>query len=192
MTETPHSFLADFVILLLTTLPATTYTFWGLISEWQNPAERRLAMMRTLPIPASTLLRCRLMLLVISLAVNVPVFFGAIYLVADVQLGPGAYLAFIAVWVGYALLWGGLTMYLDVVRGSRYLFMSTFVSGTLLIGLIVFVSAILGFQVVYQVGQLSSDHGLLTGLSALVAGVVTFLLAGRLSQRKLQRREIAP
>jgi hypothetical protein len=185
------SFLTDFIMLLVTTLLATTYTSWGSTSEWRNPAERRLAMMRMLPIPVSTLIRSRLSLLLLALAVNVPAFFGAMYLIADVRLSLMAYVAFIAVWVGYALAWSGLTVYLDVVRGSRYLFISTFFTGAATMFLIVLISAILGIQIVRGIAELSSAHGIIIGPAALLFGAAVFAIAGRMTSRDLPRREIS-
>jgi hypothetical protein len=185
------SFLVDFVLLLWTTLLATTYTSWGSTAEWRNPAERRLGMMRMLPVPVSTLIRSRMALHLVSLAILVPAFFGPIYLIGDIQLNLGAYAAFVAFWAGYALVWGGLTLYLDVVRGSRFVFLSSFISAPILIGLIVLVSFVLEVQVVETVGQLSRDYGLVTGLAALSAGVAAFVLAGHLTARDLPDREIA-
>jgi hypothetical protein len=186
----PDAFVADFVLLLFATLLATTYTSWGSLAEWRNPAERRLAMMRTLPIPVSMVIRARILLLLLALVINVTAYFGAIYLLGDIRLNLGAYLAFVAVWIGYALVWGGVTMYLDVVRGSKYFLQSSFVSGTVTIAIVILVSLILGFQVVYTVGQAAVDHSLLTAAIALIVGVVAVIVTERLTVRDLPGREI--
>jgi hypothetical protein len=185
-----NSFFADFVLLLFATLLATTYISWGSLAEWRNPAERRLAMMRTLPIPISTVVRARILFLLLALVINGTAYFGVIYALGDIRLSPGAYLAFVSVWIGYALIWGGVTMYLDTVRGSKYILLSSFVSSTIAIGVIVVISLILGFQVVYTVGQLASDHSLLTAVSALVVGIAALIVTERLTVQDLPHREI--
>jgi hypothetical protein len=184
------SILADIVILTLATLLATPYGSWGAVHEWQNPLERRLGLMRTMPIPVSTLIGGRMVFMLSTLILTVPAFFVPIYLLGEIRLSFGAFLVFVLFWIGYALISSGMTLYIDVVRGSRFFLVSSFFSAGALIGLVILVSFGLGFRIVYEIGELAVNHGLILGLGALIVGALGFALAGWLTARDLPGREI--
>lgn len=180
----------DFVILLLTTLLATNYAFWGSVSEWSNPSERKLAFMRALPIPVSTLVGSRMISMVAALPITIPAFFLSIYLLADVQMGVGDYIAFSVFWVGYALLWAGFNLYVEIVSGSRFYFWISFVSVALMVGLIALIDFGLDIRIGLNVVTLIDSYGFLAALASLVVGFLALMLAGRMAARGLQGREI--
>jgi hypothetical protein len=188
--EGGNSILADLVMLMLAGLLATPHLTWGALSEWRNPLERRLALVRAMPIPVSTIVGSRMVFMLSALVITVPAFFAPIYLLGNVRLSFGAFVAFVAFWVGYALGSAGLTMYVDMVRGSRFFFLSSFGTAGALLAVVVLVSFILGFRIVYEIAELAISHGLVLGLGSLIVGALAFILTGRLTTRHLPGREI--
>jgi hypothetical protein len=182
--------LADIIILLMATLLVSNYACWGSYSEWMTSSERKLAFMRALPIPVSTLVGSRMVAMLFALPFTVPAFFAPIYLMNDFRMGVSTYLAFILFWIGYAFFWAGVNLYLDVVLGSRPFFWISSVLAAAMLGFIVLIGGGLGIRFVYEVERLVSNYGLLAVPAALIAGVAFFIAAGRLTVTGLQGREI--
>jgi hypothetical protein len=184
------AFFADIAMLLMTSLLATNLTLWGSFADWSNPSERKLAFFRELPIPVRTLIASRMLSMAASLIIAVPALFVPLHLFVDHQLGFGAYLWFILFWVGYGLLWAGINLYMEFVKGGRFAFAMSGIAVMLIILLVGLLGAGLDVYIVASVGDLAQSYGPLIAFVSIVIGAMFFVLFARIAERGLQMREI--
>ena len=128
----------------------------------------------------------------LTLVVSAPPFFAALHLLSgEAARGVTAaeYLSFAAMWVAYALVAGGLYLYVWVgFDGRTDLRISLSLMAAVLLAAAAS-SIFLDGEIVASALALAQEHGLLTGAAALVIGVFGFALWMLAAARRLGRRE---
>jgi MFS family permease len=183
-------FQADFLMLILATLLATNFMARDYFASWKDPFTRRLTFLRSLPIPVRVLVSGRMVAMCFTLLFTVPAFFLPIYFFGDHDLSGAAFVSFALIWIGYALMWSGINLYLELTTHGLIYSIICFV----LVGVILGASAamiwVFDYQVSVRVADLARDHGLFAAAVALVSGVLVFGLLALATERRVQRREL--
>lgn len=154
---------------------------------------RRMAFLRGMPVPVPAIVAGRMLMMLTTLLVSAPPFFTVVYLFArgseEVPAGAG-FLWFALIWIGYALVVGGYYMYIwlgisgKTDRAITLLTVLTYVIVAVSVNLLSDVGLVEGTTL------LAREYGVLAGVVALVAGGAAFVLWGRVSVQRLERREI--
>lgn len=186
------SFALDVYLLAACCNLALNWTAVGYWTPTEDRISRRLAFLRSLPIPTRALVAGRALVMVLTLAVMASVFFLALYrLSGDLRadLGPAGYLGFAGIWSGYALLMGAFGLYLEWGFSGKTLFRAQFVwVGALLAAAAT--ANLLGVRLFAGSVELARAFGPLAGFVALLVGAAGLALSTLATARRLRRREL--
>ena len=188
------AFFADYLFLLVCAVLGANTLLRYYTRNWRGTFASRLLFLRSLPISAGALVGSRMLGTLFALVLGAWAFFLPVYFLSDLggELGTGAYLLFCAVWVGYALLGSGLSLFFECgVSGRSYALISYgFALPLMILVVLLEMTEYVGF--VERVARMAQgSHGpLLAGLSVL-AGAAVFLLLSRLTVHRLQTRDLS-
>lgn len=152
-----------------------------------------LEFLKTLPILPSEAVAARAVVMLAALAVMSCVFFAPVYAFAGEgiwsTLGLGHYLSFVAVWVAYGLLSGGMLLYLELgVRGAAFRFWYMMASPVVLLAAVLLCNLVLDVRLVAGSLALTDEHGALMAIGALAVGISGFVLLAVATARRAGRR----
>lgn len=146
---------------------------------------------RTLPIPVETVMKSRILIMIVAFLINGVFLFTTIRLLFDMDMNGLQYTAFVLTWMGYALSANGIFIFFEMNSSGRaYMWITAGL--VLLFGIGAVVGAISGFGLTDYSMQMSREHGVLSPLmwGTLIVGIL--LLAGFsvLAMRRLNRRSL--
>jgi hypothetical protein len=187
------AFFADYLFLLVCAVLGANTLLRYYTRNWRDTFASRLLFLRSLPISAGALVGSRVLGTLFTLVLGALAFFVPMFFLSDLgeELGIGAYLLFCAVWIGYALLGSGISLFFEFsVSGRSY----ALISYSFALPLMVVVVLLEMTEYMGLVGRVArmvqSGHGaLLAGLSIL-AGAAAFLLLSRLTVHRLRCRDL--
>jgi hypothetical protein len=192
--ETYAVFFADYLFLLVCAVLGANTLFRYYTRNWRGTLASRLRFLRSLPISAGVLVGSRVLGTLFALVVGALAFFVPVYFLSDLgeELRIGGYLLFCGVWVGYALLGSGISLFFEFgVSGRSYALISYAFALPLMV-VVVLLEMTQYAGLVGRVARMAQDgHGtLLAGLSVL-AGTAVFLLFSRLTVHRLRTRDLS-
>ncbi|BBL80117.1 hypothetical protein RxyAA322_19710 [Rubrobacter xylanophilus] len=181
-----YLFLIVGLIFCVNSLSRDYLVLWS-----DDPFSSRLAFLRSLPIPPRTIVASRMLSMLFTLPFTVPAFFVPVYLFSDLRAMGASYLWFVGIWVGYGLFGAGLTLLMELgLSGKTY----TAITFAMVVPILVIV-AILEFTVQLRLVErtiaLVGDYGPLAAVVSLVVGAGLFALLGRLTARRIERRDLS-
>lgn len=188
------SFQTDLVFVLLVSLLSLNWISRNYVAVWEDPFSRWLGFLRALPVPVRDIVAARARVMVGATVVMSGVFFVPFYalnswvdpLMTEV-VPPLDYLWFAGIWVGYALLLGGLGLYLELgVRGKTVFLAQGAVAITTLLILLVLDGT--DTHLVAGSFEMAQRYGPLPAAVALAAGIAGILISCRATTRRLRRR----
>jgi hypothetical protein len=144
----------------------------------------RLLVFRGLPIPASSLVGSRVVLLPFALILNVPAFFLPAFFFSDLGMSAASYLWFAGTWIGYALMASGFLLPIGLTLGGRADAPISVCLGIQLLLALALLEWTAGFGLVRGSAELVRDHGALPAVLSILAGAAAFaLLSGATADR---------
>ena len=188
------AYYVDVFFLALGLLLVGNYVSRDYLSSWVDSFSKRLYFLRSLPISVWGVVMSRMLTMVPALVFTVPALFLPVYFLSEAfasQLGPLQYLWFAAIWVGYGFFWAGLFLYLELgIHGKTY--------NWLAIGMVVFLlflfwplDWLLDLRLVGRTIELVGTYGALPAIAALLVGITGFVLWGRATVRRIERRDLS-
>jgi hypothetical protein len=189
MEEHYNAFFADYLFLLV-------YAFLGVnaISTpiWRDTCSSRLVLLRSLPVPAESVVGSRALCMLFALVAGIPAFFlPALFLTDPGEFGTTlSYLPFAGVWIGYSLLGSGLWLILELsVRGKIYTLISFGFAASLMAG-VALLEWILDLSLVERTAHLAQEsYGALPAIFSILAGGSAFALQFRVAVHRLEKRD---
>ncbi|WP_456274794.1 hypothetical protein [Bacillus sp. AK031] len=189
-------FFIDFVFVLITPGLAAIFMsgpYLSFRSMKEDPFSKRMAFLRSLPIPVHVLSLSRTIMMIITLFILSLAFYTTITIALHDQLFDyltlKEYLTFIGMWLGYAAAIGGFNPYIEYGTNGKVLHSVPYV----LIVLIIFLS-FLFYKVVKQgivesTILLSMNQGWPIASLFLIIGIAGIVLWNILLTKRLARRD---
>ena len=187
------AFFADFLFLLVCAVLGTNALLGYYTKNWRGTFGSRLPLVRRVPLSAGVIVGGHALGTLFALILGAFAFFVPVYFLSDLgaELGVTAYLYFCAVWIGYALLSSGISLFFEFgVSGRDYALISYAFAIPLMI-LVVLLETTGYAGLVGRVAMMAQGgHGtLLAGLSVLMGGAA-FLFLSRSTVRRLRARDL--
>lgn len=191
------NFETDIVFVALVSLLSLNWISRNYAMVWEDPFSRWIGFLRTLPVPVRDIVTARASVMVGVTIVMSGVFFLPFYAlnsrdnpIFTETVPPLEYLWFIGIWSGYALLLGGLGLYLELgVRGNMIFLVQ---GATLVIMFVVlFVLTGLGVHLVWGSFRLVELYGPLPAIAAIIIGLAGMALGQRATVRRLRTRSFS-
>ncbi|WP_435923830.1 hypothetical protein [Paenibacillus sp. DYY-L-2] len=186
--------MADYLILM--TVPMIGFYFsrrsFSYIKE--DSYTKMLLYYKTLPIPAATIMKSRIIQLVTAMLFNGFIYFATIYLVfmgMGDKLSFDNFLALAITWIGYATALNGPFIYFELSRTGRVYLWLTFAI-MLAVCVLAFIVAYLGGNILNFTMESSKRYGLLSPVmwGVLAGGIFMLALFCKLTLRKLGMRDL--
>lgn len=187
--------IGDFILLLV--MPITGFYFSKRSINYikEDSYTRMLHYYRTLPIPAITVMKGRVIQLLTALLFNGLFFYPVFYLVTGLSDGPikhiGELLAFALTWTGYGLFINGIYIYFEFMnRGQKYFWISMVIMVAMAI--LTFLIHSLGGNVLVFTLEQSKRYSLLSPImwGSLIIGGVNLALWCKITLTKLGKRDL--
>lgn len=186
-----NAFFPDYLFLVVCAFLGVNAISNDYTPAWRDAFSSRLLFLRSLPIPARSLVVSRVISMFFALAINVPAFFLPVYLFSDLEELGASYLPFCGIWVGFGLLGAGLYLLLELTVSGRT-FVLTYLG---LAAALAAVLAILGWTVnlslVRETAGLARSYGALPAVFSFVTGAAAFALLARATVRRVERRDLS-
>ncbi|WP_438347799.1 hypothetical protein ACP8HI_19320 [Paenibacillus sp. FA6] len=186
--------LADMLLLTLIPMLGFYYSKKSFKYLTEDSYTQMLIYFRTLPISPQVIMCYRYIQMFIALTMNSVIVFSIIYGVnyqLRSEMSIGAYICFALTWIGYALVFTGIYIHLEFTSsGRKYFWLSMVIMGmTFIVGIIIWLLD--GNLLLYTV-RMSQEWGILSPImwGALVVGVISLALLGKLTLRRLQHRDL--
>ncbi len=194
MEEHFNAFFADFLFLLVCAFLGVNAISGDYTPDWRDTCSSRLVFLRSLPVPAGSLVGSRALCMLLALVPGVPAFFlPALYLTDPGELGTTlSYLPFAGVWIGYSLLGSGLWLILELtVSAKSYTLISFGFAASLMAG-VALLEWILDLSLVERTAQLAQEgYGALPAIFSILAGGVAFAFLFRAAIQRLEQRDFS-
>ncbi|WP_332632060.1 hypothetical protein [Halalkalibacter flavus] len=190
-----HVVLDIFFVAILPSLAAIfmsgPYLSFQTIKD--DPFTKRMAFLRTLPIPVELLALSRTLLMLITLFMMSLAFYGTIV----TQLPDRFYsyvtlnelFIFILVWFGYSLALGGMNPFIEYGTNGKILHLLPFLWIAIMIGLFVGFRLVVGHSIVEFSLLLVKDYGWIIAIISIAIGVVGCYLWHKLLTYRLGKRD---
>lgn len=190
-------FVLDFYLICLVSILSTNLIFnRDYYSSLRIEAfDERLSFLKGLPVSARSIIAGRAVSSLVSLACAAPPFFLAPYLVNGAlreAIGGVDYLWFAGTWLGYALLVAGGFIFSSFgfrwePRRMPLLFVASLAG---YVSITTAVNLILADGLTMTLIESAKTHGPLAALFSIFSGSVALFLLARVSEKRLQRRDI--
>ena len=193
MDEPYGAFFADYLFLLSCAVLGTNALLGYYTKNWRGTFVFGLPLSKRVPLSAGVIVGGHALGTLFGLLLGAFAFFVPVYFLSDLgaELGMGAYLYFCAVWVGYALLGSGLSLFFEFgVSGRSYALISYAFALPLMIAVVLLETTGYAGLVGRVALMAQGGHGtLFAGLSVLMGGAA-FLLLSRSTVRRLRTRDL--
>ncbi|OAB45720.1 hypothetical protein PBAT_12490 [Paenibacillus antarcticus] len=186
--------MADIMMLIMTPMLGFYYSKKSFKYMTDDSYTQMLVYLRTLPISPKVIMCYRYIQMVIAFTMNSVIVFSIIYGVSyqlRSEISIGNYLCFALTWIGYALVVTGIYIHLEFTNSGRKYFWLTLV--LIVITIIVGITNwLLGGNLLLYTMEMSKEWGLLSPVmwGALVGGIISLTLMGKLTFRRLQYRDL--
>ena len=186
-----NAFFPDYLFLVVCAFLGVNAISYDYTPAWRDAFSSRLLFLRSLPIPASSLVASRALGMLFALAIDVPAFFLPVYFFSDLGELGASYLPFCGIWIGYGLLGAGLCLLLELtVSGRAFILAYLGLAAALAV-----VLAILGWTVnlslVWETAELARSYGALPAVFSVMTGAAAFALLARATVHRVERRDLS-
>jgi hypothetical protein len=186
-----NAFFSDYLFLLVCTFLGVNAISRDYTAVWRDTSSSRLLFLRSLPIPAGSLVGSRAYRMLFALVLGIPAFFLPAYYLTDLGELGRSYLPFCGVWIGYGLLASGLCLLFELTVSSRvYAVISSGLAASLMV-VLALLEWTLGLNLVGRTAELAQSYGALPAISSILAGAAGFALLARLTTRRLEKRDLS-
>jgi hypothetical protein len=186
-----NAFFADYLFLVICAFLGVNAISRDYTLIWRDPLSSRLLFLRSLPIPAESLVGSRALCMLFAFVVGVPAFFLPGFYFSDLgELGT-SYLWFCGVWIGYGLLASGLCLLFELTVSGRAYTRIYFSLAAALMVVVALLEWILDLSLVGRTAQLAHSDGALPAIFSVLAGAVAFALLSRITVRRLEKRDFS-
>jgi hypothetical protein len=187
-----NAFFSDYLFLVVCAFLAVNAISRDYTLAWRDPFSSRLLFLRSLPIPAESLVGSRVISMLFAFVLNAPVFFLPAFFLSDLgELGT-SYLWFCGVWIGYCLLASGLCLLCELTVSGRVYTLIYFGLAASLLVVLALLEWTLDLSLVGKTAQLAqSSYGALPAIFSILAGAAAFALLYHITVRRLQKRDLS-
>jgi hypothetical protein len=187
-----NAFFADYLFLVICAFLAVNAISRDYSLAWRDPFSSRLLFLRSLPIPAGSLVGSRALCMLFALVLGAPAFFLPAFFLTDLgELGT-SYLWFAGVWIGYSLLGAGLCLLCELTVNGRVYTLIYFGLAAALMVVLAFLEWTLDLSLVRRTAELAhSSYGALAAIASILAGAAVFALLSRVTVRRLEKRDLS-
>src|SRR5215218_7687219 len=172
-----NAFFSDYLFLVICAFLGVNAISRDYTLVWRDPFSSRLLFLRTLPIPAESLVGSRALCMLFALVMGAPAYFLPAFFLSDLgELGT-SYLWFACVWIGYCLLASGLCLLCELTVDGRVYTMIYFGLAASLMVVLALLEWTLDLSLVRRTAELAqSSYGALAGVISILAGAAAFAL----------------
>jgi hypothetical protein len=186
-----NAYFADYLFLVICAFLGVNAISRDYTLIWQDTLSSRLLFMRSLPIPAESLVGSRALCMLFAFVLGIPAFFLPGFYFSDLgELGT-SYLWFCGVWIGYGLLASGLCLLFELTVSGRVYTRIYFGFAAALMVVLALLEWTLDLSLVRRTAELAQSHGALVGVFSILAGAAAFALLSRITVRRLQERDLS-
>jgi hypothetical protein len=187
-----NAFFSDYLYLMICAFLGVNAISRDYTLLWRDPSSSRLLFLRTLPIPAGSLVGSRALSILFALVLGASAFFLPAYFFSGLgELGT-SYLYFAGVWIGYGLLASGLCLLFELTVSGRVYTMIYFGVAASLMVVLAPLEWTLNLGLVGRTAELAqSSYGPLPAIFSILAGAAAFAFLSRLTVRRLQKRDLS-
>ncbi len=186
-----NAFFADYLFLVICAFLCVNAISRNYTLAWRDPFSSRLLFLRSLPIPAGSLVASRVISMLFALVLNAPAFFLPAFFLTDLgELGT-SYLYFACVWIGYGLLASGLCLLLELTVSGRVYTLIYFGFAAALMAVLALLEWTIDLGLVGRTAELAQGYGSLPAIFSILAGGVAFALLARITTRRLEKRDFS-
>ncbi|KHF38534.1 hypothetical protein [Halalkalibacter okhensis] len=158
-----------------------------------DPFTKRMAFLRTLPIPVTVIALSKTLMMLITLLIMSTIFYGAMaFALPDsffTYVTLPEFFVFILLWFGYSLALGGMNPYIEYGTSGKVLHLLPFVWIALMFGLFFSFRHIVGHSIVEWSLLLVKDFGWFSAIVSIIIGVMGCFLWHKLLMRRLKKRD---
>ena len=193
----PENAALDVFFIFAVSTFATNSFSRDYLYSWGDTFTKRLHFLRSLPISAGELVASRVLAMLPALIFNSLVGFVTVYFLSwsfggrlVQQLGPGEYLAFAGIWVGYAIFFGGAWLYGEFgLHGRTFNWIVFGIVGCTL-PLLFALEWLFDLRIVVRTIELVEAYGAWPTVLSLAVGMAAFALWARATVRRIECREL--
>jgi hypothetical protein len=187
-----NAFFSDYLFLVICAFLGVNAISRDYTLAWREPFSSRLLFLRSLPIPAGSLVGSRALSMLFALVLGASAFFLPAFFFSDFgELGT-SYLYFAAVWIGYGLLASGLCLLFELTVSGRVYTLIYFALAASLMVVLALLEWTVNLGLVGRTAELAqSSHGPLPAIFSILAGGAAFALLSRLTVRRLRKRDLS-
>ncbi|MFD1851627.1 hypothetical protein [Oceanobacillus bengalensis] len=161
-----------------------------------DPYVKRMALLRTLPVPVSVLALSRTLLMLSSLVIMSLAFYGTMIAVVFINTASFSELMtaselfiFIVVWLGYMLTMGGLNPYIEYGTSGKTLHTIQFIFGGIFLIFALLLYKFRGQGIVEISIQLVKSIGWPMAIISIVIGIICCIGWNKLLKNRLENRD---
>lgn len=186
-------FFADYVFVLTGCILVVNAISMDYLRVWtQDVFSDRTAFLRSLPLSTGTLVASRVITMLFAVPFTASAFFVPVFLFTDLRELGLSYLWFCGIWLGWGLLYAGVTLLCEFgLSGRTYCWFSLVLIAGLVAGLLL-IENVSGVGLVGSAASLAqAGYGPLLAPVSLVVGGIGFVLFARLTVRRIEHRELS-
>jgi hypothetical protein len=186
-----NAFFADYLFLMICAFLGVNVISRDYALARRDHFSSRLLFLRSLPIPAESLVGSRALGMLFAFVLGVPAFFLPGFYFSDLgELGT-SYLWFCGVWIGYGLLASGLCLLFELTVSGRVYTRIYFSLAAALMVVVALLEWTLDLSLVERTAELAQSHGALAAIFSVLAGAAAFALLSRITLRRLEKRDFS-
>src|SRR5215204_5568130 len=179
-------FFADYLFLVICAFLAVNEVSGTRTLGRRGTFSSKLPFLRSLPIPAQSLVGSRAASLLFALVLNVSAFFLPAFFLSDLgELGTSC------VWIGYSLLGSGLFLLLELTVNGRVYTLIYFGLAVSLMVVLALLEWTLDLSLVVRTAELAQGYGALAAAFSILAGSAAFALLAWLSVHRIRKRDLS-
>ena len=187
-----NAFFSDYLFLVICAFLGVNTISRNYTLDWRGPFSSRLLFLRSLPVPAGSLVASRALGMLFALVLNAPAFFLPAFFLTDLgELGT-AYLWFACVWIGYCLLASGLCLLCELTVSGRVYTLTYFGLAASLMAVLALLEWTLDLSLVRRTAELAqSSYGALPAVFSVLAGAAGFAFLYRITVHRIEKRDFS-
>jgi hypothetical protein len=186
-----NAFFSDYLVLVICAFLGVNAISRDYTLAWRDPFSSRLVFLRSLPIPAESLVGSRALCMLFAFVLNAPGFFLPAFFLSDLgELGT-SYLWFCGVWIGYCLLASGLCLLFELTVNGRVYTLLYFGLAAALMVVLAILEWTLDLSLVRRTAEVAQGYGALPTVFSVLAGAAVFALLSRLTVHRLEKRDLS-
>lgn len=188
-----NAFFAEYMFLIVGAVLAVNSISMDYMRVWSNNDvfSHRLAFLRSLPASPGSLVASRAMSMLFAIPFTVPAFFIPVYFVSDLGEMGLSYVWFAGIWLGWSLLYAGVTLLCELAMNGRFYVWFSFAFILGLIALLAILEWTIEINLVGRSANLALEHGPIPAAISLVVGGIAFALLARETRKRVERRELS-